>query len=272
MAFLASLLPQFGFRTEVFFYGEFCSQNTFSGDEPVGHLHLVKKGSVTMVHENAPNLEVNVPSLVIYPRPFKHRLVAASTPVELICATITFRNARRNPLAKLLPSFIALPLDELKSLAPTVQLLIEEAGSEQDGRQEVMDKLCDILMIQLFRHIQRMGALPDNMLSRMADSRIAAVINALHETPAKPWTIAEMAGIASMSRSSFAKHFHEAVGVPPASYLTDMRLTLATSYLRQNHSVKQTAQAVGYSSQPAFTKAFSAKFGMAPLKWVAQQT
>jgi AraC-like DNA-binding protein len=62
------------------------------------------------------------------------------------------------------------------------------------------------------------------------------------------------------------------VGMPPAAFLTDMRLTLAASYLRQNHSVKRTAQAVGYSSQPAFTKAFSAKFGMAPLKWLAQQS
>jgi hypothetical protein len=100
MAFLASLLPQFGFRTDVFFHGEFCSQNSFSEEAPVGHLHLVKRGTVIMEHENAPALEVTVPSLVVYPRPFKHRLVGPSAPAELICATLTFRNARRNPLAK----------------------------------------------------------------------------------------------------------------------------------------------------------------------------
>lgn len=272
MAFFASLLPQFGFRTEVFFFGEFCAHNQFAGEDPIGHLHLINKGHVVMEHDNAPSLDIRVPSLVIYPRPYRHRLVVRAAPAELICANIAFRNAQRNPLANLLPSYMAIPLDELKEMASTLSLLTAEAAGQEEGKQDVMDRLCDILIIQLFRHVQRSGDLPEGIMNRLTDGRIAGVITAIQAAPAKPWSIEEMARVASMSRSSFAKHFNDTMGMPPATYLTEMRLTLATSYLKQKRSVKETAMAVGYSSQPAFTKAFSAKFGMAPLKWLAHQS
>lgn len=224
-----------------------------------------------MEHENAPNLDISVPSLVVYPRPCRHRLVVPDSSAELICARIKFRDALRNPLARLLPPCIAIPLDQLTGMAPTLNLLIDEAENQHEGKQEVMDRLCDILLIQLLRHVQQVGALPDNVLSCMADGRIADVIAAVQASPAMEWSIEDMARVAAMSRSSFAKRFHDTVGMPPATYLTEMRLLLAASYLKQNRSVKETAIRVGYRSQPAFTKAFSAKFGMAPLKWLAQQ-
>lgn len=270
MAFLASLLPEFSFSADVFFHGQFCSRNLFSGEDPVGHMHIVRAGRVVMEHDEGPDLEVKVPSLVIYPRPFRHRLTAPET-AELTCATITFKHAHRNPLAKLLPSFFAVPLDELHGLSPTLQLLMAEASGEEDGRDEVMSRLCDILLIQLFRHIQQTSMLQLDRLATSADSRIAFAVAAMRDAPARAWTIEELAQSASMSRSAFAKRFHEIVGMPPATYLTELRLTLATAHLRKNASVKQTALAVGYSSPPAFTKAFTARFGMAPLKWRAAQ-
>lgn len=270
MAFLASLLPEFGFRAQVFFHGDFCSKNQFTGEDPVGHLHIVRAGRIVMEHDEGPDLDVKVPSLVIYPRPFRHRLTVPES-AELTCATIAFKHAHRNPLAKLLPPFFAVPLEQLQGLSETLQLLVAEAAGNEDGRQEVMDRLCDILLIQFFRHIQQTSMLQLDSLSNSADSRIALALAAMRDAPARAWTIEELAQAASMSRSAFAKRFHDTVGMPPATYLTELRLTLATAHLKQNASIKQTALAVGYSSPPAFTKAFTARFGMAPLKWRAAQ-
>lgn len=270
MAFLASLLPEFGFRAQVFFHGDFCSQNLFTGEDPVGHLHIVRAGRVIVEHDEGPALEVKVPSLVIYPRPCRHRLIVPES-AELTCATIAFKNPQRNPLTKLFPSYLVVPLSELRGMTKTLQLLVAEASANEDGKQEVMDRLCDILLIQFFRRIQQTSALQIDGLASSSDSRIARAVTAMRDAPARAWTIEELAQAASMSRSAFAKRFHETVGMPPATYLTEMRLTLATSHLRQNASIKQTALAVGYSSPPAFTKAFTARFGMAPLKWRAAQ-
>ena len=152
-----------------------------------------------------------------------------------------------------------------------MQMLIDEMAAEYEGKQEVLDRLCDILMIQLFRFRQRGLESGANRLGTLPDSRIASVISAMHESPARAWTLVEMASLASMLRSSFAKRFHDAIGIMPAHYLMQTRLALATDYLRQNHSVKQAALVVSYRSQPAFTKAFSEKYGIAPLKLLATQ-
>ncbi|HFE4603528.1 MULTISPECIES: AraC family transcriptional regulator [Enterobacteriaceae] len=58
------------------------------------------------------------------------------------------------------------------------------------------------------------------LLAGLTDQRIARVIRAIHEDPHRRWTLAELAAIACISRSTLAQVFREKTGIPPVEYVT----------------------------------------------------
>lgn len=268
---LLSLLPRFGFRTSVFFKGEFCGNTQFLASEGMGHLHLVRRGPVVMEHPDLPPIEITVPTLVFYPRPFDHQLVVPPDNLaSLLCANVSFNDAVRNPIALALPDVLLIPLDEESGLSPTLALLFVEAAEDDVGKRLVMDHLCDILVVHLIRYARRMNLIKTGVLAGLSDTQIAPVLIALHTNAGHPWCIEEMASLANLSRTGFVNRFRAIVGMPPAEYLTNWRMDLAKTYLLQGRSVKEIALDVGYSFQPAFTKAFSSKVGVSPTEWLKQ--
>jgi AraC-like DNA-binding protein len=268
---LSMLLPRFSFQTSVFYSGEFCGSTQFRQQEQVGHLHLVRSGPVVMQHEEAAPLVIEEPSLIFYPRPFDHRLVVPpASRAELLCASITFRDTFRNPFAIALPDYVNVPLAQLSGLSTVLGMLFDEAGKEDVGKGLMMDRLCDIVVIHVIRHALTSGLVNAGVLMGLSDPGIASALLAIHENPARSWKVEDMAALAHMSRSKFAKHFQEVVGATPVGYLTQTRMALAENLLLANKAVKSVATAVGYSNQPAFTKAFIANFGMPPSAWLKQ--
>jgi transcriptional regulator GlxA family with amidase domain len=148
--------------------------------------------------------------------------------------------------------------------------LFDEAGKEDVGKGLLMDRLCDIVVIHVIRHALTRGLVQSGVLVGLSDPGIASALLAIHENPARSWKVEDMAALAHMSRSKFAKYFQEIVGTTPVGYLTKTRMALAENLLTANKAVKSVATAVGYSSQPAFTKAFIANFGMSPSAWLKQ--
>ena len=70
-----------------------------------------------------------------------------------------------------------------------------------------------------------------------------------------------------MSRSVFANSFRDTVGCTPGVYLQNWRMAIAQRLLRQGQSLLQVADAVGYSSETAFSRAFRAQVGIPPRQW-----
>lgn len=268
---LFSLLPRFGFRTSVFFQGAFCGENQFRADGKVGHLHLVRQGKAVMEHKDTPPLVVNEPTLVFYPRPYDHRLIVQpEDQASLLCANVCFNQAERNPIALALPEVLLVPLEEEPGLAPTLNLLLAEAGKDDIGKRLVMDHLCDMLVVHLIRYARKKNLISSGALSGLSDPYLASVLAAIHANPGQAWTIEKMAGIAHLSRTVFTNRFRDIVGVPPAEYLSNWRMELAKSHLLDGKAIKEVARDIGYAYQPAFTKAFTSKFGVSPTEWRAQ--
>jgi AraC-like DNA-binding protein len=87
----------------------------------------------------------------------------------------------------------------------------------------------------------------------------------MHGDPARPWTMAELAREAALSRSAFFDRFTRIVGVPPKEYLLAWRMAVAKDLLRRRDlSLSEIAERVGYSSASTFSTAFSRSVGRAP--------
>lgn len=97
------------------------------------------------------------------------------------------------------------------------------------------------------------------------DLRIARALDVMKKEPARRWTVSELARIAGMSRATFARHFRRSVGVPPLTWLGELRMRLATEQLLiTGEKLAAVAVRVGYASEFAFAKAFKRAFGVSP--------
>ncbi|MFS2020535.1 GlxA family transcriptional regulator, partial [Massilia sp. CT11-108] len=80
-----------------------------------------------------------------------------------------------------------------------------------------------------------------------------------------PLTVADLARVAALSRSTFFERFSRTVGVAPMAYLLTWRMALAQDLLRRGAgSVAEVAERVGYSSASTFTVAFARHVGQPP--------
>ena len=266
---ISSLVGRYSFRARVFFNGVFCDANAFAEDSSAGQLHLVRCGPVIFRQENLPPLRVDRPAMVYYPRGSAHTLeVPEGASANLLCAHIRFEDGGANPLARALPERLHLPLASVRSLDHTLELLFAEASSSSQGREVILDRLCDVLMIQVLRHEFEHGTLSVGLLAGLADRQLAPALGAIHERPHEPWQLETLAREACMSRARFTEHFRNVVGMPPGEYLTRWRIGMAQDLLKKGMPVKVVSSQAGYTSAPAFTRAFTALVGVSPRQWL----
>src|SRR5690606_29800750 len=106
---------------------------------------------------------------------------------------------------------------------------------------------------------------PPGLLRGLADPRLAPALQQMHRHVARPWTVAQLAKAAALSRSAFFERFTRTVGVPPMEYLLAWRMALARDLLRGRElGVAEVARRVGYGSASTFSTAFSRHVGEAP--------
>lgn len=265
---LAGLLNRYTLNARFFFSGALCQDATFDTAQNVGHLHLIRSGSMCVRSPEHPELKIDQPSLLFYPRPTKHHLqVDQNIGVELVCASVEFGAMTGNPLAQSLPSVLLIPLVELPALSPTLELLFDEAMNERCGRQAAIDRLFELLLIQLLRYSMEGQLANTGLLSGLSDKRLCKAITAMHDDPRESWSIDTLARVSGMSRARFAVHFRETVGITPGEYLAQWRLGLAQALLKKGKPVGLVADEVGYGSATSLSRAFKAHIGLTPSEW-----
>lgn len=165
-------------------------------------------------------------------------------------------------VASLLPSL--LHLRGIARLPLLVQLVREESLAQRPGRELVLGRLIEVLLVEALRSAPAEGA-PPGMLRALADPRLAAAMRHMHGDPARAWTVVELARTAALSRSAFFERFSRAVGLPPMEYLLAWRMAMAKDLLgRSGLALAEVAERVGYSSASTFSTAFSRHVGQAP--------
>ncbi|WP_202839885.1 AraC family transcriptional regulator [Luteimonas saliphila] len=267
---LAALMIHFPVSAQVFNTGPLCGINTVESDGEHGQLHLVREGAVEVVHGRE-SLRVERPSLLLYPRPLTHRFVTdPERGADMVCAHLAFEGGSANPIAAALPPVVCLPLDEVGGAAPVLALLFEEAFEHRCGRVALVERLFEVVMIQILRQLMESGEVQGGLLSGLSHPRLRNALVAMHEAPAKDWSLDELAQVAGMSRSVFAASFRESVGTTPGQYLQGWRIGLAQQALRRGRPLKIVAPQIGYGSEAALSRAFKAQTGRSPREWRKQ--
>ena len=171
-----------------------------------------------------------------------------------------------------LPPTIYLPPGALDT--PLVPMLADEIVKDAPGQSAVLDRLFDLLLVAVLRAwISREQPRHTGWYSALSDPLVGPVLHLLHDQPAHPWTIAELAARVSISRAALARRFTELVGEPPMTYLTGWRLALAADRLLEPRAtVSSVAREVGYGSAFALSAAFKRERGMSPSEHRAKRS
>jgi transcriptional regulator GlxA family with amidase domain len=171
-------------------------------------------------------------------------------------------------LVSLLPTVVHVR--GMARLSLLVQLINDESKERRSGRDLVLTRLVEVLLVEALRATPGDSA-PPGLLRGLADPRVAMAIRQIHSTPARPWTVVELAKKTALSRSTFFERFVRAVGMPPMEYLLAWRMALAKGLLRQQDlGIEEVAERVGYGSASAFSTAFSRHFGQPPSRYAKQ--
>lgn len=274
---LSTLLDRFHVRASLFHTGPLCGRRRFETEPDRAFLHVLKRGRLQIEHSacgGAPKrVVIDEPTLVLFPRAVHHEFV--NPPREgsdFTCATLHFDGGDRNPIVSALPSLVLVPLDAASGLRPALDLLFAETDRVRCGSRLLANRLFEVVLIQLLRwvidHPQAVGV-SSGLVMGLSDPRLARALVALHAAPQDDWSLARMAAVAGMSRSAFAEAFKAVTGTTPAAYLTDWRLTVASSLLRVGRPQKLVAAELGFATASSLSRAFKQRFGAGPREWLA---
>jgi len=137
------------------------------------------------------------------------------------------------------------------------------------GMNAAVRRFSELILLNISRHSAAQSAADSNNFANThLDIRIMRATAAASHGQLSDWTLARLAKIAGMSRTTFAERFHKLTGRTPLQTITHMRLRLAASELaRGDRSVAQVADDAGYGSSAAFIRAFERYFDVTPRRW-----
>ena len=173
-----------------------------------------------------------------------------------------------NPLLSALPRVL-----HVRSLGQSdgmlrsfVELALSESTSPRTGSDCVLARLSELLFVEVVRnHVASLPPEQTGWLAGLRDDAVGRALERLHQRPAHPWTIEELAKECAVSRATLAERFAHLVGVPPMQYLAQWRTQLAASLLRTTKAgLAEIAERVGYGSETALSRAFKREVGVAP--------
>ncbi|CAL9634095.1 IS5 family transposase IS4811 [Streptomyces sp. enrichment culture] len=188
--------------------------------------------------------------------------------VFLVGGRFSFGARAQELLLDRLPPVVHVPAGSPH--AGTVRWALDAIDRELTGGEPaaglVAEHLAVVMLVHVLRlHLARDPRAAQGWLGGLSDPAVAAALTALHREPARPWTVAELAREAAVSRSTLAARFKAAVGQGPLEYLTRWRVELAARQLREgNATLSVVARSVGYGSESALSVAFKRVMGVAP--------
>jgi AraC-like DNA-binding protein len=258
------------------------------GAERVVIFHLITEGECHVEMADQPAVRLSAGDAVVFPQGHAHRMcsqpglpaatgarldrVLARRPrhlayggggatTRLICGYLACDARLARMLLAGLPSLVRVNVRGSSAgnwLEASVRYALAEARSPRAGGAGVLAKLAEILFIEVLRlYIAEQGASCIGWLAGVRDPVVGCALHVLHKRPEHPWTLEEL-----------AERFQYLVGSSPIQYLTQWRMVLASNLLAHSSApLARIAEAVGYQTDTAFSRAFRREFGTPPAAW-----
>jgi AraC-like DNA-binding protein len=190
--------------------------------------------------------------------------------VRLLGGYFVFDTPDAGLLVSLLPT--VAHVRGVERLSILVRLVGEESSDRKPGRDLVLTRLVEVLLIEALRSAPGEDA-PPGLLRGLADLQLAPAIRHMHGQLARSWTVAQLAKTAALSRSAFFERFTRTVGLPPMEYLLAWRMAVAKDLLRRHDvALDEVAERVGYGSASTFSTAFSRHVGRPPGRYARESS
>jgi AraC-like DNA-binding protein len=189
--------------------------------------------------------------------------------VRLLGGYFVFDSPDASLLVSLLPGLVHVRGTERLSIL--VRLVAEESAERRSGRELVLTRLVEVLLIEALRSTSSEDA-PPGLLRGLGDERLAPAMRQMHAQLARSWTVPQLAKAAALSRSAFFERFTRTVGLPPMEYLLAWRMAVARDLLRRHGlAITEVAERVGYASASTFSTAFSRHVGQPPSRYANER-
>ena len=162
-----------------------------------------------------------------------------------------------HPLAHLKPEVMHIETvpDHDPQIPAILDVMTSELRAKRPGYGVILTRLADVVAAAILRR----------WVEAVRDPKLARLLAALHKEPGRNWSVADMASEMGMSRSVFAERFVELTKATPQQYLTNLRMRLASQWIgRENLSLDEVSERLGYASVAAFSRAFKRTTGKSP--------
>lgn len=239
------------------------------GDEPV----LVGRGDFVLMPATpafAVYSDAAAPRVPMEPtgRALRHGEPEGEPDLRMLGGSFEIEPVNAPLLLSLLPRMIHIRAGDGDTgrLARVISLIMEESEAEAPGREAILARLIEVLMMECLR---RPGSdwpsRSTGLLAGLRDEALARSLRALHGDVRANWSVAALARLAGMSRSAFAARFSEKLGCGPLEYLARWRMILARDALsRGGKPLDRLAEEIGFLSASAFSTAFRRRVGCSP--------
>lgn len=191
---------------------------------------------------------------------------------RMVCGFIESSEFLHAPVLRSLPPLlIERTSDDRVSAAitSTVGDILALADLAVPGTELILGRLMELLFIEVVRHFA--SHLPCNAhgwFAALNEPIVGRALQAVHEAPARRWTVDDLARTVGTSRTVLTERFNALIGQAPIEYVTKWRMQLAAERLRHgSDAIANIAADVGYESEAAFNRAFKRVTGMTPGNW-----
>jgi len=190
---------------------------------------------------------------------------------SVLCGTVLLDPEAQEMLLPLLPPLVHVQGGSSPAagwLDATLRLMADELDARRPGGEALVARLADLLFVHVLRSWIEQSPERTGWLTALGDPRLGRALGCMHGQPERGWSVDVLAREAGMSRSAFFTTVSDRVGETPAAYLLRWRMALARGRLRRgSDGIAQVAEAVGYGSEAAFSRAFKRHVGESPSRW-----
>jgi AraC-like DNA-binding protein len=200
------------------------------------------------------------------------RLGRDGTRTDVICGFLHSEDVLFDPALRVFPpAFVVRPRGSAGPdwVRANIDFALAQADASPLGPDAVTTRLPEMLLVEVLRqHLATAPAADHGWLAALGDPVLNPALSALHEDPARKWTVTDLARVAAVSRSGLDDRFRQVLGRSPIRYLTEWRMHLAEDLLTATDlGVVAIAHRVGYDAEEAFSRAFKRHSGASPGQW-----